>query len=157
MKKSTAFIGAILSLIPLGKPLLIKTGIVVSSSAVMLNFPEKINAETADFYFDRAFEKGENGDYYGAISDFTKAIEINPNYAKAYNNHGWIKAKLKDYYGAISLYTKAIEINPNYALAFANRGSSKESIGDMKGACDDWRKASSLGDELSAKWVRNQC
>ena len=44
MKKRTAFIGAILSLIPLGQPLLIKTGVVLSSSVVMLSLPEKVNA-----------------------------------------------------------------------------------------------------------------
>ena len=157
MKKRTAFIGAILSLIPLGQPLIIKTGVVLSTTGLILSVPEKVNAADNSFYFNRAYEKAEKGDHYGAISDFTKAIEINPQYAKAYNNRGFSKTYLEDNYGAISDYDKAIEINPNYALAFANRGSSKESIGDMKGACDDWRKASSLGDKIPAKWVRNQC
>ena len=57
-------------------------------------------------------------DYNGAISDYTKAIEINPNYAKAYYNRGLTKRNLKDFNGAISDYTKAIEINPNYAKAY---------------------------------------
>ena len=56
-------------------------------------------------YFNRIWNKGEIQDYYGAISDYTKAIEINPQY---YNN----RQNLKDYYGAISDYTKAIEIKP---------------------------------------------
>ena len=115
MKKGTAFIGAILSLIPFGQPSLINTGVVLSTTGLILSVPEKVNAESADFYFDRAFEKGNNGDYYGAIFDYTKAIEINPNDGDAYYNRGWNKGSLKDYYGAISDYTKAIEINPNYA------------------------------------------
>ena len=156
MKKRTVFIGAILSLIPLVHPLLIKTGVVFSSSAVMLFLPEKVNAENSKFYFNRAFEKGNNGDHYGAISDFTKAIEINPSEG-AYYNRGWNKAKLKDYYGAISDYTKAIEIDPKNFNAYGNRGIAKEKIGDLEGACNDWRKASSLGDEIAAKWVRKQC
>ena len=60
MKKRTVFIGAILSLIPLGQSLLIKTGVVLSSSAVILSLTQGVNAESADFYFDRGFEKGEN-------------------------------------------------------------------------------------------------
>ena len=60
-------------------------------------------------------------------------------------------------YGAIFYATKAIEIDPNYSIAFLNRGVAKENLGDMKGACDDWRKASSLGNEYTAEWVRNQC
>jgi len=159
MKKRTAFIGAILSLIPLGHPLLIKTGVVLSSSAVMLFLPEKVNAETYTFYFNRAFEQGENGDYYGAISDFTKAIEINPTYATAYYNRGWNKAKLKDYYGAISDYSKAIEFNPNDNDYYINRSIAKEYIGDIKGACVDAKKAVSLGDTASdnKSWIRNNC
>ena len=35
------------------------------------------------------FLKGNLKDYYGAISDYTKAIELNPNFADAYNNRGF--------------------------------------------------------------------
>ena len=157
MKKRIAFIGAILSLIPLGNPLLIKTGMVLSSSAVMLSLPEKVNAESADFYFDRAYEKADKGDHYGAISDYTKAIELDPKYADAYYNRGYSKDELQDYYGAISDYTKAIELDPKYADAYVNRGIEKELIEDIKGACADWRKASDLGVEDAANWVRDQC
>ena len=69
MKKRTAFIGAILSLIPLGQPLLIKTGVVLSSSAVMLSLSEKVNAKSADFYFDSAYYKAEKGDEDVDIDD----------------------------------------------------------------------------------------
>ena len=227
MKKRTAFIGAILSLIPLGQPLIIKTGVVLSSSTVMLSLSEKVYAGDNSYYFNRAYDKAERGDYYGAIADYTKAIEIDPNDFKAFNNRGNSKDDLKDYEGAISDYTKAIEINPNYEKAYfnrglakrkindyfgaiadykkaivinpqyaaaynniafikrkkeindnygaiiyasiaieidpndsnyyLNRGVAKENLGDMKGACDDWRKASSLGNESTAKWVRDQC
>jgi tetratricopeptide (TPR) repeat protein len=63
-----------------------------------------------------------------AIADYTKAIEINPNYASTYYNRGILKKDLKDYSGAIADYTKAIEINPNYAIAYYNRGNSKENL-----------------------------
>ena len=36
-------------------------------------------------------------DHYGAISDFTKAIEINPNNVDPYINRGL--KKIEDYYG----------------------------------------------------------
>ena len=157
MKKRTAFIGAILSLIPLGQPLLIKTGVVLSSSIVMLSLPEKVNAESAYSFHQSGINNYKNGDYFKAVYDFTKAIEIDPNYSEAYYNRGWNKAKLKDYYGAISDYTKAIEINPNYLSEYKNRGIDKEIIGDLKGACADWQKASQLGDQDAANWVRKQC
>ena len=125
MKKRTAFIGAILSFISFGQPLLLKTGALLSTTGLMISLSKKVNAESNYFYFNRALKKGEKGDYYGAISDYTKAININPQYAKAYYNRAWNKAKLKDYYGSISDYTKAIEIDPKDASAYYNRGWSK--------------------------------
>ena len=47
MKKRTAFIGAILSLIPLGQPLLMKTGFAFSTLGVTLFVSENANAESA--------------------------------------------------------------------------------------------------------------
>ena len=49
MKKRTAFIGGILSLLTSGQPLIIKTGVVLSSSAVLFSLPEKVNSENANF------------------------------------------------------------------------------------------------------------
>ena len=158
MKKRTAFIGAILSLIPLGHPLLIKTGVVLSTTGFLLSVSEKVYARDNSYYFNRAYEKAEKGNHYGAISDYTKAIEINPRYVDSYFNRGYSKDELKDYYGAISDYTKAIEINPNYYQAYGNRGLTKSDIGDLKGACSDWRKTDSLFPNTpAAKWVRDQC
>ena len=57
MKKRTAFIGAILSLIPLGQPLLIKTSVVLSSSVVLFSLPEKVNAETAQFFLEKGIKE----------------------------------------------------------------------------------------------------
>ena len=134
--------GAILSLISLGQPLMIKTGVVLSTTGLILSVPEKVNAESSDFYFDRAYEKGELGDHYGAISDYTKAIEINPKLAEAYYNRAIAKDDLKDYYGAIADYTKAIEINPRYASSYYNRGQIRQdNLGDNYGAISDYNKA----------------
>ena len=120
MKKRTAFIGAILSLIPLGQPLLIKTGAVLSTTGLILAVSEIVYAKDAAFYFNRAYDKNEKGDYSGAISDYTKALEINPQYADAYYGRGIAKYNLKDYYGALSDFTKAIEINPKLKRAYNN-------------------------------------
>mgnify|MGYP001473938842 CR=1 FL=1 len=141
MKKRTAFIGAILSLIPLGQLLFIKTGFVVSTAGIIFSVPEKLHAETATFYINLGIDKAELGDHYGAISNFTKAIEINPKSFLAYYNRANSKDELKDSYGAIADYTKAIEINPNYYQAYTNRGMAKDDIKDYWGAIADYTKA----------------
>ena len=156
MKKRTAFVGAILSLIPFGQPLLIKTGVVLSTTGLMLSLPEKVHANDAVFYYDRAGEKFRNGDYYGAIADLSKAIEINPYDAEAFNNRGYVRRLNNDYYGAIADAMRAIEINPNYGLAYANLGTAKDLLGDIKGACADWKKAFDLGDQSTIDWFSGE-
>ena len=140
MKKRTAFIGLILTLISFGKPLFFKTGLFLSTTGLILSIPQKVYARDYSYYFNSAFKKGKRGDYYGAISDFTKAIEINPSEA-AYYNRGWNKQKLEDYNGAIADYTKAIEINTKYTSAYLNRGIAKRKLEDYYGAINDYTKA----------------
>jgi len=42
----------------------------------------------AEFYNNRGVAYDKKGQYDQAISDFTKALEINPRHDKAYNNRG---------------------------------------------------------------------
>ncbi len=49
-------------------------------------------------------------DFKGAISDFTKSIELDPKNAEAYYNRAKVKVKLKDDEGAIADYTKSIRL-----------------------------------------------
>ena len=60
------------------------------------------NAQSAEDFIYQGYTKGKLGDLYGAITDYTKAIEINPNSFVAYNNRGLSKLQLKDYKGAIA-------------------------------------------------------
>ncbi len=123
----------------------------------MLSVPESAKAESASYYYNRGVNKSDAGDYYGAISDYSKAIEINPRDADAYNNRGFSKNKLGDHDGAISDYSKAIEINPEHANAYSNRGISKgKGLQDDKGACNDLKKAASLGSEYRINWLKTE-
>jgi len=119
----------------------IKIGFNKALGKEQVSYEEKSNLNTAEEYFYRGYDKSDKGDYYGAISDFTKAIEINPNLANAYFTRGNAKYNLKDYNGAIADFTKAIEINPNFAKAYNNRGNSKSDLKDYYGAISDYNKA----------------
>lgn len=41
--------------------------------------------QKADEYFNQTFDKAKARDYSGTIANYTKAIELDPNYALAYN------------------------------------------------------------------------
>ena len=141
MKKRTAVIGALVALLPMGQTLVMGTGASLTSAVVLLSVPERARAESEEFYFKRAYKKAEEGDHYGAISDYSKAIKINPRNSKSYYNRGISKGKSGDNYGAISDYNKAIEINPRYAKAYYNRGNAKNNLKDYLGAITDYNMA----------------
>ena len=50
----------------------------------------------AEKFFNAAGQKYISGDYTGALADFNKTIQIDPNYVKAYSNRGLVKDALKD-------------------------------------------------------------
>ena len=83
--------------------------------------------------------------YDRAISDFNKAIEIDPKHAMAYSNRGNAYGEKGQYDRAISDYTKAIEINPRFAAAYYNRGLAYHKKGEYDKAWEDVYKAQSLG------------
>ena len=141
MKKRTAFFGAILSLIPFVQPLLIKTGIVLSGSAVIFSLSEKVYAESVSFYIDRGIKKKNSKDL---------------------EHRAFSKIYIKDFSGAIIDSNKAIKLNPSHedvqnGALCGTRGWAKYWAGDNKGACSDWRLSFSRGTQIADKWIIQFC
>jgi tetratricopeptide (TPR) repeat protein len=85
------------------------------------------------------------GQYDKAISDYNKAIELNPRFAKAYVVRGYAYERGKDQYDkAISDYNKAIDLSPNDASAYENRGLAYYLKRDYDKAISDYNKAIEL-------------
>lgn len=61
-------------------------------------------------FIKRGMARQSAGDHNGAIEDFTKAIELNPNLAQAYASRGVSKEAKGDGAGAKSDYSKSIQI-----------------------------------------------
>ena len=66
--------------------------------------------QTSAQYFKSGFDKFEAKDYYGAIADYTKAIELDPNDRSAYKNRGITKEDLGDLNGACADWKKAARL-----------------------------------------------
>ena len=113
--------------------------------------------QTAEEYFYSAFAKDDLGDYTGAIQDYNKAIELDPDLAMAYNNRGKAKISLGDNRGAIQDLNKMIELNPYDAKAYNNRGTCKYILSDKYGGCLDLSKAGELGYEKAYETIRKYC
>ena len=119
MPRRTTAIAPALSVLALGSPLI--TG---------------CTNQLATQYFGQGVEKYDAGNYQGAIADFAKVIEIDPQSPNAYYNRGNAKKDLGDYQGAIVDYDMAIEINPQYGNAYNNRGAIKDASGDRSSRSD---------------------
>ncbi|WP_413440601.1 tetratricopeptide repeat protein [Synechococcus sp. MIT S1220] len=139
---TTAFAAALALFMPIGRPLLLGLTPVVGIGAGLLT-TQAAFAQTAIELFNSGLDKAKSGNLKGAITDWTKAIEIDPKYADAYYNRGVVKHDLKDYRGAIADYTKAIKYYPNDldAGVYDNRGGAKYELKDYQGAISDYTKA----------------
>ena len=98
----------------------------------------------AEAYDNRAGVKSDLGDNEGAIRDYSRVIELNPENARAYCNRGIAKEKVGGTHGAIGDFDKSIEFHPEDAEAYFNRGVAKRQIGDIQGTIDDFNKAIEL-------------
>jgi len=97
--------------------------------------------ESAEIYLNRGVDYSQKGEYKRAVSDYNKAIEIDPGFVVAYLNRGFTHSKMGEYEKAISDYTKAIELNPRYAIAYRNRGFVYRKIGENDKAIADYTNA----------------
>ncbi|MGR3179190.1 MAG: tetratricopeptide repeat protein [Candidatus Anammoxibacter sp.] len=71
--------------------------------------------------FDRAFGHMPSGNWVDAISDFEKALEINPRHPQSYGNIGMCYASIGKKELALAAIDKAIELDPHYEVALVNR------------------------------------
>ena len=91
-------------------------------------YEKKSNLNTAEEYFYAGLEKYYVQNYDGAVADFTKAIEINPNFDIAYNNRGFVRMEEKKYSSALVDFSKAIEIKPDEGEYYFNRAQVKKKL-----------------------------
>ncbi|PEU75287.1 hypothetical protein CN394_27545 [Bacillus anthracis] len=91
------------------------------------------------------------GNQEEAIRDYTKAIELKPDYAQAHNNRGLVFESKGNQEEAIRDYTKAIELKPDYALAYYNRGIVFNSKGNQEEAIKDFTMAIGIEPQYGSK------
>lgn len=139
-----------------------------------------LEAQTDFEYYNIALVKFNIGDYKGAESDLTKAIDINPENSSAYVLRGAVKHNLENFQSAMEDFTKAIEIDsrqtgsrkltiydqkgnivesslpvkadPNMAVPYYNRGLSRHELEDYMGAIEDYNMAIEINPEMESAY-----
>ena len=109
-----------------------------------------LNAEES---YNRGNTSLELGNNIEALSNFTKAIELNPNFYEAYNDRSVVKFYLKDYEGSINDCNRAIKLNPNFAEAYNNRGNALLEFDKFSEAIHNFNKAIDLNPNLASAYA----
>ncbi len=84
------------------------------------------------------------GRYESSIKDFTRVIELRPDYPNAWFNRAEIQYELAQFDKAISDYTKTIELTPDDFGAYTSRGHAHFEQQKFTAALDDYTAAIDL-------------
>ena len=96
-----------------------------------------------------AFYNRGNAFYYlgvpeKAITDYSRAIVLNPDHAETFYNRANSYADLGDHKRAIDDYSQAIRLKPDFHAAYYNRANSHLHKGQLLRAVEDYKRAFSL-------------
>ena len=83
---------------------------------------ESERKKAAHTYYAEGYICCEAGEYDEAIRNYTKAIEIESEFANAYSARGSAYSRKGEYDRAITDYNRAIELDQNFAEAYLMRG-----------------------------------
>jgi len=110
-------------------------------SFLTANISQKDVENDPDTYISRGNELYDKGDYEGALLNYDRAIQLEPDFGGAYLNRGNARSDLGDNQGAFADFNQALKINPNDADAYIVRGLARQQLGDSQGALADFNQA----------------
>lgn len=92
-------------------------------------------------------------DYKQAVSDYEKAVELDPTTGEVYVNRGNLFFMGQAFDKAVAEYSTAIQVGLGKEhIAYYNRGLAYEKMKETENAVADYRRAS----ELAPEWTRPQ-
>lgn len=123
----------------MNSPRLIRLGLLSSFLGGCL-----LSAQTGSEYDLSAKTKMNLRDFDGAVTDWTRAIEIEPDEPVWYANRGLARTNTGDFDGALADYDRAIKLDPKQDSFYSNRSVARMKKGDLDGAIADCDRALAL-------------
>jgi serine/threonine protein kinase len=82
--------------------------------------------------------------YEQAVIDYTRAIELDPNYVEPYHNRSIVHLLMDNYGQALLDCNKAVDLAPDFIPAYINRGITYTGLRNYDFAIEDYNKALEL-------------
>ncbi|MBS1489644.1 MAG: tetratricopeptide repeat protein [Bacteroidetes bacterium] len=112
-----------------------------TKAAIAEKYHTQINTISATNSLYNAKIKYDAKEYAGAITDFTKAIQLDPKFVLAFAYRGHAQEKMENYAAAIADFTQALELNPSLDAAYLDRGTARFLSHDYPQALLDFSQA----------------
>ena len=107
--------------------------------------------ELSTAYAMRALAFSLKGQYDSALSDYDRAIAINPDFAVALNNRAWAQFKAgRPRMGVVDV-EKSLALSPGSPHTYDTRAHIKQALGNPAGALADYETAMRFGGERMIK------
>jgi tetratricopeptide (TPR) repeat protein len=110
-------------------------------------------ASPAQQAFESGRSKGEHGDADGALAEFTRATQMDPQFSKAYREKGAVLRKKGILDAAIADYDRALALDPGDASAYEGRADARGEKSDWDGALLDYSRALELDAKRPASYL----
>lgn len=117
-------------------------GAIEGFSDALLQTSER--AEVLDqsiIYFWRGSAYHFKGNIDDAISDYTKSVDLQPNYFEAYNDRGLAYLDRKDFDRALNDFNESLRLKPDNAETYNDRGVLYLQRGDFDLALNDFNES----------------
>ncbi|XP_030075000.1 small glutamine-rich tetratricopeptide repeat-containing protein alpha isoform X2 [Microcaecilia unicolor] len=108
------------------------------------NSPSDSDTAEAERLKTEGNEQMKLENYEGAVSFYTKALDLNPTNAVYFCNRAAAYSKLGNYAGAVRDCEQAIGIDPNYSKAYGRMGLALSSLNKHREAVVYYQKALAL-------------
>jgi tetratricopeptide (TPR) repeat protein len=105
--------------------------------------PSQTQLNATDWY-NKGESLSKSGMYREAIDAYSRAIDLNPQFAVAYFERGIAYGKKGNHDQMFSDYSKAIELDPKHTMAYYYRGFAHKKKGQLDQAISDCSKAIEL-------------
>src|SRR5579871_7017111 len=124
----------------------------IASCTTLIGSGRYQGSNLAVLHNNRGVALRAQGNRSGALADFARAIDLDPNSPRAFANRASALSAERDFDGAIADLNRAIALNPADAASFMARGNAYDEKGDAARAIADYNEAIRLSPNYAAAY-----